>query len=304
MATTTPLAPRARIECPGPGVYRDVPPETYHAWEAASNSTLTILHNRSPAHARAALDTPRPSTPAQLRGDALHTAVLEPHLFAERYTVAEQCGETVKSGPNIGQRCSSEGKIYRGGVWRCGTHDKGETEETRRALARADFEDCRQMYEAVRAHPAAADLLDSTEARELSIVFLWPGTEVLCKARIDIPAFDAGVIGDLKTTEDASERAFERSVWKYGYHRQAPFYMAACAAHGVAIRDAVFVPVEAEAPYGVATYRLMDSAIKAGREQLERLIGRWQRCTESGCWPAYADTIVDIALPAYAWDSL
>jgi hypothetical protein len=138
--------------------------------------------------------------------------VLEPGLFACSYTVAEQCGETLKSGANAGQRCTNDGKVYRGGVWRCGQHDKGESEETRRVLSPQEFAVCVGMRESVRSHPAARDLLDSADAFELSIVFYWPGTEILCKARIDIAAFEAGVIGDLKTTTDASLRGFERSV--------------------------------------------------------------------------------------------
>jgi hypothetical protein len=304
MATLAPAAPSTRIACPPPGIYPGVPAEVYHAWDAASNSALTKL-DRSPAHCRAALDEPRVPTPALIRGDALHTAVLEPHLFARRYTVAEQCGETMKSGANAGQRCTNDGKVFRGGVWRCGQHDKGESEETRRVLSLADFAVCMGMRQAVHAHPAAAALLASCDERELSIVFYWPGTEILCKARIDIPAFAAGVIGDLKTTTDASARAFERSVWTYGYHRQAPFYQVACAAHGIDIRDALFVPVEATPPYGAAVYRLSDGAIQVGRDQLERrLLPLWQRCSESGVWPCYSDKIEDIALPAYAWDQL
>lgn len=291
---------RIPIPCPPPGIYRGVPAATYHAWEAASNSTLTKL-DRSPRHARHALDNPEAPTPATIRGDALHLATLEPHLFEERYVVAGQCVETTRTGSRAGERCQNPGKVLRGGAWRCGQHDKGESQDTRVVLSGDDWSACSGMRDAIRAHPAAANLLGATSDRELSVVFEWPGTFILCKARIDIPAFDAGVIGDLKTTLDASEAAFARSIVKYGYYRQAPFYQAACAAHEIVIDHSYFVAVEPDAPHGVGVYRLTDDAVAYGRAEVERLLLVWQRCSETGEWPGYAEHTTDISLPAWAY---
>jgi hypothetical protein len=300
MATLAPPVPSTRIACPAPGIYPGVPAEVYHAWDAASNSALTKL-DRSPAHCRAALDEPRLPTPALIRGDAVHTAVLEPHLFARRYTVAEQCGETVKSGVNAGARCTNDGKVFRGGIWRCGQHDKRESEETRRVLSLADFAVCMGMRQAVHAHPVAAALLDNADDRELSIVFHWPGTEILCKARIDIPAFAARSIGDLKSMGDASPEQFPRSVQTYGYHRQAVFYQTACAAHGQEVDDFHLIAVEPEAPYGTVVARVDEAAQSVGRRELARLLAIWQECVSTGCWPCYPTHVVDVSLPPWAF---
>lgn len=295
-----PVTSADRRPAPPPGIYPGVPAELYHAWDAASNSILTRMA-RSPAHARAEMERPRVPTPALLRGDAVHTAVLEPDAFAKRYTVAGPCVETVRSGANAGQRCPNDGRVFRSGEWRCGQHDRGESEESRRVLSAADYATCTGMRDAVRAHPTARDLLDVCESSELSVVFCWPGTDIPCKARIDIPAFDAGVIADLKTTADASPSAFEHSVYRYGYHRQAPFYRAACAAHGIEVRDSLIVAVEDEPPYGTTVYRISDDAVGEGRQHLQRLLDLWQRCRGSGVWPAYPTAVTDITLPAYAW---
>ena len=289
-----------RIPCPAPGIYRGVPAEEYHAWEAASNSALTLLA-RTPAHCRSALDKPKPPTPAMIRGDALHLAMLEPDRFADRYVVPDACAELVKSGIRAGEPCGNPGRVWRNGVWRCGQHDRGETEDARTVLSAADYADCLNMQAALRRKESVADLLDAAEDFELSIVFDWPGTDIRCKARPDIVALSAGVLGDLKKTTDAGEEAFGRAIQTYGYHRQAPFYRTAFAAHGFEITNSVFVAVEEDAPYGVQAYRLKERAIAEGRSQLARLLVRWRECTETGIWPDYPDRIVDIDIPAWGY---
>lgn len=298
---------RRRIPCPPPGVYRGVPAAEYHAWDAASNSALNRLA-RSPMHARWELDNPSPPTEATLRGDALHLAVLEPQLFSERYVVAGQCSAVLQTGVRRGEECGAPGKAVHGGRWMCGSHSVGIGEDVRTVLPAAVYRACVSMHAAAVAHPDVAALLAATDDRELSIVFDWPETQVRCKARIDVPALAAGVLGDLKTTQDASEGAFMRSIVRYGYHRQAPFYLTGCRElHSLGLlpsapTDFLFIPVEADPPHGVGVYRLSDGAVSAGRESLQRLIPQWALCTARGMWPGYAQEIRDITLPDWAWN--
>lgn len=293
---------RAVLPCPEPGIYPDVPAHAYHAWDAPSNSALNRLQARTPMHARHALDNPADSTPAQVRGDALHLAVLEPHLFADRYVVAGDCAEPIKTGPRAGQPCGNAGSVLRAGVWRCGTHDKGTSDDFRTVISADDHARCMGMRDAVVAHPDAANLLAATERRELSIVFDWPRTKIRCKARIDVPAFEAGVLGDVKTTPDAGVREFARSIAKYGYHRQAPFYMTGCEVLGHKVEDFLFVAVESDPPHGCSVFRLTDGAVSVGRDELTKLLATWDRCRQHGEWPGYPRSITEITLPDWAWN--
>jgi hypothetical protein len=80
MSATT----RERIPAPEPGVYPDVPFDTYTAWDAANHSTLK-KGDRSPAHLLAAFtEPPGSSSPAQRRGQALAARLLEPELRQPR----------------------------------------------------------------------------------------------------------------------------------------------------------------------------------------------------------------------------
>lgn len=71
-----------------PGIYFDLSNDDYHGGPGTNKGLLDVVA-RSPLHAKALLDRanddrPEP-TPAMQLGTALHTLVLEPEVFAERY---------------------------------------------------------------------------------------------------------------------------------------------------------------------------------------------------------------------------
>jgi hypothetical protein len=288
-----------RIPCPEPGVYPGVPAETYHRWDAASNSALGLLTGRSPAHARYLLNNPPAPTPAKLRGDALHLAVLEPDLLAERYVVPGSCAAVLKSGERKGEPCGAPGRSYVSGAWFCDKHPHGETEETRQLLPLADFECCIAMRQAVLTHADAGPILAAAMQREVSIVFHWPSTDILCKARLDLPVFSHAAIGDVKTTLDASEPGFNRAVDRFGYYRQDAFYTTAAESAGFPVRDFYFIAVESQPHHGVAVHQLDDDWRAIGRAEIADLLGVWKACTDTGRWPSYRAGVSTLSPPPW-----
>jgi hypothetical protein len=298
MATLELEAPTA-AGVPEPGIYPDVEAHYYHRWEAASNSALSHLL-RSPAHLRAALDHPKPPTEEQALGTAAHTLILESDSFRDLYTVAEQCAAVTGKG----EPCSNPGRVQIGGAWYCGTHLKGKegATDTRTVLAPDAWEKVNRMAEAVLSHPAASVLLALAGDTEVSLVWDDPATGVRCKGRPDRLCGSERLVVDLKTTTDAGREEFTRSIFKWGYHRQAAHYIDGLAAHEVAITDYVIIAMEKTEPFGVAVYRLKDDAVEAGRAQLRALLSTYRWCAERGEWPGYPTEIQDITLPRWAWN--
>lgn len=298
MSATTTIAPAAE---PAVGLHLDVPAEVYHSWPGASNSRLSLLL-RSPAHLWAELSAPpKPETPAQVLGAAIHYAALEPDLFTSKYAVAEQCSASTKAG----SRCSKGGSVRRDGHWFCGQHDPGGFADGTITLSPDDYATCLKVRDSVWRHPAAKVALSGEGMNEASMVWDDPETGVRCKARADRISLELGAIIDLKTTRDAREQSFSRDIFNYGYHRQAAFYTAAAS---LLLERQIglhyIVAVEKEAPCAVAVYRLRDDAIEAGRQQLEALLRRYAECVEADHWPAYGDEPVEISLPTWAWGQL
>lgn len=292
------------------GIYPDLSFEDYHAIDAASNSRLTQIA-RSPAHLQSYLHQPPKSTAALEIGRAVHTAVLEPDDFAMRFCVAQQCEAQLASGPKKGDQCGNPGVKFVNGTWFCGQHSKGlGSDESRVVISADEHAICLGIRDSVHAHRAASALLTSNGGQEVSAVWDYTdplaelGIDLQCKARFDKHAPGFAAIVDLKTTENASRVEFERSIFKYGLHRQGAFYLDAAAALNSAANHYVLIVAEKSAPFAVAVYRLDESAISAGREQLRPLLRRYAECVESGVWPAYSEDVVDVGLPSYAYGQI
>ncbi len=290
---------------PEPGVHVGTSLNMYHnVWSAASNSRLSILR-RSPAHLLAAMHEPPKSSAALLTGHAIHTAILEPDLFASEFTTAGQC-QAIKKTDKL--RCNNAGVVYSTAQgWLCGVHKGADSgsDDSRTVLSQADYVVALAVRDAVHRHPAAKHLLSTAIHREASIAWDDARSGVRCKARLDSYAeFEGGTIIDVKSTIDARRDEFERSIFKYGYHRQGGFYMPGAEAVGLPARHFVIIACEKEPPYAVAVYRLTEGALDAGAEQIAPLLDLYAKCMASGEWPAYSDEIADIALPSWSWDKI
>ncbi len=261
-----------------PGLYPDVPLEDYLRWPLVSQSILTVIRDKSPAHARYEQLHPSPSTPAQLVGDSLHRAVLQPDLFAKEFL----------RGPD--------------GPWNRNPY-KAELEEMRSnhpeatILKAEEYDTVLRMRDNVHTHPKISKLL--TEDVELSAIWQDRATELMCKGRFDCVNRKRGVFLDLKKTRDASPRGFLKAIGTYGYYLQAAMYYAGAYALDLPVKHFVFVAIEDYPPYAVAAYRITDKALMAAEYELGDLMQVYKECVESGHWPAYSQDIEDIAIPGW-----
>ena len=165
------------------------------------------------------------------------------------------------------------------------------------------------MAEAVRAHPYASWLFDRDmpALHEASIFWTDAETGEQCRCRPDRWRAD-GIFVDLKTTEDASPEAFGKSVQKWRYHVQAPWYLdggkiAHDAGHfpdGFAEpRAFIFVVVEKEFPHAVACYMLDSDSNELGRSEYRADLNKLAECNRSGKWPSFGDHLQPVSLPAW-----
>lgn len=273
------------VPCPEPGIYPDVPAETYHAWDAASNSRLSLL-NRSPAHLKEYLDNGREDTEAFRIGRAFHAAVLEPDLFATRYAVASHgCDRRNKAGKD--EWAALEAQYGDGFV-----------------LKHHEHADIVRMRDSVLLHPRAKKLFRGEGRNELSIVWDDPETGVRCKMRADRyhPTLTpGGCIADLKSTRDASRRAFERSAYDTGIYRQGAMYLTGANANGLHAEHFAVIAVEKEPPYCVQGFVATPGMLSAGEEQLKVLLRTYAKCKETGRWPGYAENFQPLDLPHYGY---
>lgn len=253
--------------------------DEYSGLKAANWSSLKH-YAKSPAHYRAYIDHPPEPTPAMSLGAALHCLVLEPDKFDGMYAVAPECDRRTKAGKE--------------------TWSAFEAENMARVILTAEQHDqARAMAKAVLDNRAGV-LVRLCEERESAITWTDALTDLACKARLDAFSAHSGVAVDIKTTQDASPAAFARTIATYLYHGQAAFYLDGLAAAGIPVTQFLFVVVEKDPPYGVATYLCSDEMITAGRALVRKFLDTHRECLDAGKWPGYRENIQTIDLPRWA----
>lgn len=256
----------------------------YQAIPAVSNSSLKHML-KSPAHCRYYMDNPAiAESEAMKLGTALHCAILEPGRFDDHYIPLPRFDRRTKVGKE---------------QYELLVNQYGDE----RLLPTDDHSAVIGMRRSVWAHSAARSLLEKTTATELSGTWIDSLSVVACKMRIDALAENIAVI-DVKTTQDASEYAFTKAIFNFGYHRQGAMYLSGMRAMGVEIEHYVIIAVEKTPPYAVAVYRLTDETLAAGKAQLEDLLAKYAACSAANQWPAYPDFVQDISLPEWGFKQI
>lgn len=262
---------------------RELSNSEYHSHPAVSKSHLDQAA-RSGAHYWSRYIDPEREVPeptaAMKLGTALHTAVLEPHLWGEQYAVApEGIDRRFKAGKE---------------AWAAFEADaQGKT-----VLNADDAQRIQRMAAAVHRHPASSFLLDLPGIREASYFWTDPDTGLECKCRPDWHSRDRRIVVDLKSTEDASPRGFGRSVANYRYHVQANWYQRPFEE----AEQFLFIACEKQPPYLVAVYAATPAMVAAGGRAADRDLRLIASCRASGIWPGYSDEIQFLDLPTWCHD--
>ena len=259
-------------------IIRNMPDAEYHAIDRISNSRLSRMLP-TPAHCKEHMDNPPEATDNLVMGRYFHALTLEPDSVAECYIVQPKIDRRTKKG-----KADYENFLLLAGEKQVVKQDMVDT-----ALA---------MRESIILHPAAGKLISESKDKELTLLWDDDATGAPMKAKLD--AVRDGVIIDLKSCDDASPKGFQRSIAKYGYHRQAALYSDAYTqVVGEPPKGFVFIAVEKKPPYAVACYVLSREDIARGLTDYRELLVRYVDCEFENNWHGYSGMIEEIELPKW-----
>jgi hypothetical protein len=267
-----------------PGLY-DMTNEQYHAdpvpGGSLSSSGAKKLIAKTPAHFKFDQDHQTHKDVFDF-GTAAHSLVLE----------GDETGIVEVEANDWRTKAAQEAKTK--------AHAEGKT-----PLLSKDYQQVKDMAEAIKRHPEAVLLLSDGVAEKSG--FWQHDTGVWLRVRFDwLPnARGNGVIlVDYKTAVSADPRKFAKSAADFGYHQQDAFYRDGAKALGISEDPGfLFVVQEKTAPYLVNIIELNEEAVNMGRALNEKAIRTYQDCKAADNWPGYP--LSDpISLPKYAeWDA-
>jgi exodeoxyribonuclease VIII len=259
----------------------DIENEVYHASAGISRSGISEL-KKSPLHYWQAYLAPnrlkKVATKQMIFGDAVHTKIMEPDLFDERFAVSEKFNGKTKIGKNAKEE------------FLLANQDKRILDEEQNLILEA-------IEKEVKKHPLIPKLLKDAKI-ERSLFWIDSETELLCKARPDI--WTPKYLVDIKTTADSTYNAFCWSVRDYDYHIQAAMMIDAIKEiTGEIYHNFVFIAVQTTLPYKPYLYNLGDLEIEHGRKEYKKLLRVLRACFDSNKWDSDRDCVTEISLPPY-----
>lgn len=246
----------------------DMPNEAYHKHPAISRSLAGQIL-RSPAHYQHSLVNGTAETDAMRLGTRIHGALLESEKF--------WASVVVWAGP-----------VRRGKEWDAFR----ERHADREILTVSEEAQLLKITEAFRGQAFGERLRGQVEQS-----YFWQKDGLQLKCRPDIVGVD-GYLYDLKSTYSATAEAFAGSVKKWGYHRQAAWYLAGVeAVTGVRPKGFIFVAIEKSAPYASQMFVLDELALTLGRVENETALAKIALCQLHDHWPGYGDELAVLSLP-------
>jgi len=277
-----------------PGIDYDLPADVYHRIEALSAGGAKKLL-QSPAHFRLSREKPSAPTAEMQIGTAIHTGLLEPHLFASTVLRTPTDAPKRPSSTQINAAKPSQATLDAIEWW---TQYNAST--AGKLVFDAETHDrIQNAIQAVLDHPGASRLLAHGRP-EVTMQWVDGKYGIPCKSRTDWQRNDGGKV-DLKSTADASPDAAMRAIGSFGYHTQAAHYWAGDeAVLGASPAFWAFVFVETTEPFGVGAYVLEHAAIRAGMAKMDRAARLYAECMKTGKFPAYSDLIEPINAPRWA----
>ncbi len=219
-------------------------------------------------------------TPAMNQGSAVHARIGEPETFDKDFAIKPE-------GLNLGTK---EGKLWK-------------QENTGKIIIDHAFGESLQEIEKAFLESPGRKYYEMEGETEFS--FVWDQRDgcrsgVPCKCRPDWISADQKIIVDLKTTQDASKRGFQRSIGTYGYHIQAAWYcMGVEAVTGVKPEEFIFIAIEKTAPYGIGVYKADQEMLDIGREKCQEALALIATCEDLQQWPDYSPGVELISLPPW-----
>jgi len=268
-----------------PGIYKGLTYAEYDAIDAIRRSVLDRGVTHSLAHLKYDLENKADEgTEATWFGQALHAAVLEPDRFEEKVVLGP-------INPKTGEPFGRDTKACR---------EFAESNPDLIVLGKGDRDRIKGMGEAIRAHSKALSFLKASDETELTLVWDDAATGVRMKAKLDTFSSLVGM-GDLKSTTCARGGAFGRSMYDYGYHRQAAMYIDGAKALGMGDVPFTIIAVEKEAPHGVALYTVGDESIAVGRVEYREVLREVVKARQTGVWPGYGEDVMHLDVPEWVF---
>lgn len=205
------------------------------------------------------------------------------------------CAHQMVLGPRQGKSIVMfDGDRRQGSKW----IDFAEENRGREIVTGPEWKDALTVAAVISQHPVIAPFLIGRKEVPLQ----WVDAGIEC-ATDGVDVVGDGWIADLKLTNSAEPRKFERTAASMFYHCQMAFYETGAKANGIDTSKGMFLlACESRPPYACTVFELNEATIAQGRKSNVLWLERLRQCEENDFWPEFAQAPVPLELPAWMGD--
>lgn len=272
---------------PEPGLYQDIPDADYRAWDAVSYSLLKEF-DRSPLHVKAILEGRREPTKAMKFGTLVHTALLQPKVFKDRYVVMPDFAEGLVDDfgePYASPKATKKYKTRKA---------KFQAEHAGKILVEPkEYEACEGILNSILSDPSASHLFENITMFEASATWVDERSGLRFKSRFDSVTERFGAVLDIKKVADARPSKFQRDIEKYLYYLQGAKYLRGARAVGLDVEVFTVIACEEKYPHAASVINLTEEQLELGNYELDEFAAKYVECKKTGYWGGYSDIVMD-----------
>lgn len=238
--------------------------DDYLKTEGVSKSGLQVILEKSPLHFITKKNEQQKESAALKMGTLIHTSILEPENIDKNYAVlTEKLDARTKMGKEKKElfEKENEGKIV---------------------LTLDEFLISQEIKKRIASNAFVKSMMKNGKS-EMSMFWEYKDTQL--KGRADF--ITENLILDVKTTQDASEKVFTRSIYKYKYHMQAAMYVDGYEAVTGNKIPFVILAIEKEPPFDFSLFLMDDAFLDHGRILYNEALNIYKSCVDTGIWHGY-----------------
>lgn len=246
---------------------------------------------RSPMHFKYYMTTPAKSRKlppamanAMAMGKLIDCLILTPDNFEKKFAVHSFNIYSYSDKPKYEIFCdNNKGKII---------------------VTKEDHEKALMIRDAALSNPESSKVFNRIEQTQKEYRWTDEETGLPCIAYTD--AEGKNLTAELKSTQNASPKSFEKDAYNFNYPFQTGFYKEAQIACNVSSNETKYIVIEKEAPYGVAVYTPTPEYIELGRKMFRQTLRDFKVCLDNNAfdqgyeyWAGSGESLT-LDLPAWA----
>jgi exodeoxyribonuclease VIII len=261
------------------GIYNNLDINEYHSEEGISSTGISLILDCPKRYyyeyKESKEETISKKSDKFKIGRAVHLMVLEPKKFDETFYLMH---ESVNLTTKVGKEAYAQAEIKANG---------------RDILRKGEWEEIVAMAESIKQHSIWDGFKDALVEQSI----FWDGGIYNTRLRARPDIFNEKIVMDIKTTDSIAN--FSKSLYNYGYHRQAAMQVDGLKSIDGKDRHFAFFVVEKKAPYLTACFTMDAASLNYGRQQYLDGAAMYAECMRTNIWPGYAEEVQLITLPSW-----